>query len=48
MSEDYQFNQVNITILHGKTFKGFTKVNPVSDYRKLLGDAFEDCTLIPF
>ena len=32
----------------GKTLEGFTKLNPVSDYGKLSGDAFADRIIIRF
>ena len=34
--------RLKITVWLGKTFKGFTKLNPKSDYRKLSGDGFAD------
>ena len=39
---------MKITVLPGKTIQGFTKVNPISDCRKLSGDAFANCIIISF
>ena len=37
--------RLKITVWLGKTFEGFTKLNPKSDYGKFSGDDFADCII---